>query len=81
MNNPGYQYLLDHQTKFPYLRIAIIVILATTFIVLLTCYFSNKGDIKYKDLAVIVGTLLVLTVAIQFNDYTNFKTTSQQSGQ
>lgn len=76
-----YQYLLDHQTKFPYLRIAIIVILATTFIVLLTRYFSNKGDIKYKDLAVIVGTLMVLTVAIQFNDYTNFKTTSQQSGQ
>ena len=27
-----YQYLLDHQTQFPYLRIVVIVILATTFI-------------------------------------------------
>src|SRR5699024_190445 len=76
-----YQYLLDHQTQFPYLRIVFIVILATTFIILLSRYFSSKGDIKYKDLAVIVGTLMVLTAAIQFNDYTNFKTTSQQSGQ
>ena len=43
-----YQYLLDHQTQFPYLRIVFIVILATTFIILLSRYFSSKGDIKYK---------------------------------
>ncbi|SCC03271.1 DUF3290 family protein [Weissella bombi] len=76
-----YQYLLDHQAQFPYLRLAIIVFLAIMFIGLLVRYFSNKGDIKYKDLAVIVGTLIVLALAIQFNDYTNFQTTSKQSGQ
>lgn len=76
-----YQYLLDDQTKFPYTRIIVITILAVAFIALLVRYFWDKGDVKYKDLAVIVGTLLILTVAIQFNDYTNLRTTTQKSGQ
>lgn len=76
-----YQYLLDNQTKFPYTRIIVITVLAVTFIALLIRYFWDKGDVKYKDLAVIVGTMLILTAAIQFNDYTNLKTNTQKSGQ
>lgn len=58
----------------------IITILVISVVALSVRYFKNKGDIKYKDLAVIAGTLLVLFLALQFNDYSNLRTTSQQGG-
>lgn len=75
-----YQYLVDNQVSFPYLRWMIITILVISVVALSVRYFKNKGDIKYKDLAVIAGTLLVLFLALQFNDYSNLRTTSQQGG-
>ncbi|GKS81165.1 hypothetical protein LPAF129_08510 [Ligilactobacillus pabuli] len=76
-----YQYLVENQAKFPYLRVVIITVLALSVLGLSVRYLRNKGEIKYKDLAVIAGTMLILFLALQFNDYTNFKTSVQQSGQ
>lgn len=38
-------------------------------------------DIKYKDLSIIVATLLLLVLALQYNDFNSIQSSSKQTGQ
>lgn len=38
-------------------------------------------DMKYKDLTIIVGTLLLLILAVQYDDFSAIQSASQQTGQ
>lgn len=38
-------------------------------------------DIKYKDLSIIVATLLLLVLAMQYNDFSAIQSSSKQTGQ
>ncbi|RBP98847.1 DUF3290 domain-containing protein [Bifidobacterium xylocopae] len=77
----SYDYLKGGQTNWGIAKIAVISLLALAFLVFLVKYSRNKWDIKYKDLSIILGTLLLLAVAIQYSDFTNLRTASVQSGQ
>ncbi|TLQ21253.1 DUF3290 domain-containing protein [Lentilactobacillus parafarraginis] len=41
----------------------------------------NRFDIKYKDLTIIVGTLLLLILGMQYNDFNTIQSSIKQSGQ
>lgn len=76
-----YTYLKGGQTDWRLIKIIVIVVLALAFLFFLVMYARRKWDRKYKDLAIILGTLLLLAAAIQYSDYTNLRTASVQSGQ
>ncbi|BDR54036.1 hypothetical protein KIMH_01470 [Bombiscardovia apis] len=77
----SYSYLKGGQTNWGIIKIAVISLLALAFLVFIIKYSRNKWDLKYKDLSIILGTLLLLAVAIQYSDFTNLRTASVQSGQ
>ncbi|OZG48981.1 DUF3290 family protein [Bombiscardovia coagulans] len=77
----SYNYLKGGQTNWGIVRIAIIALLAVAFLIFLIKYFRNKWDLKYRDLTIILATLLLLAAAIQYSDLTNMHTASVQSGQ
>lgn len=76
-----YSYLSGGQGGWRLAKIIIIIILALAFLFFLIMYARRKWDRKYKDLAIILGTLLLLSAAIQYSDFTNLRTASVQSGQ
>ncbi|MCT6873489.1 MAG: DUF3290 domain-containing protein [Bifidobacterium sp.] len=76
-----YTYLKGGQTDWRLIKIVIIVALALAFLFFLVMYARRKWDRKFKDLAIILGTLLLLAAAIQYSDFTNLRTASLQSGQ
>lgn len=76
-----YSYLSGGQGGWQLAKIIIIIILALAFLFFLIMYARRKWDRKYKDLAIILGTLLLLSAAIQYSDFTNLRTASVQSGQ
>lgn len=76
-----YDYLHDSQSNWQYGRIIIISILAVVFILFLIHYLRNRMDIKYKDLSIIVATLLLLVLAVQYNDFSAIQSSSKQTGQ
>ncbi|AKV54943.1 hypothetical protein BACT_0309 [Bifidobacterium actinocoloniiforme DSM 22766] len=76
-----YDYLKGGQTNWAIAKIVVIALLALAFLVFMVKYTRNKWDMKYKDLSIILGTLLLLAVAIQYSDFTNLRTASVQSGQ
>lgn len=76
-----YDYLKNSQSNWQYGRIIIISLLAVVFILFLIHYLRNRMDIKYKDLSIIVATLLLLVLALQYNDFNSIQSSSKQTGQ
>lgn len=76
-----YNYLHATQHTWQYARVIVISILVVVFILFMLHYLRNKMDIKYKDLSVIIATLLLLILGMQYDDYSNIKSSSQQTGQ
>jgi heme/copper-type cytochrome/quinol oxidase subunit 2 len=76
-----YNYLKGGQTNWGIVKLAIIAVLAVAFFIFLIKYSRNKWDLKYRDLTIILATLLLLAAAIQYSDLTNLHTASVQSGQ
>lgn len=76
-----YQYLQGSQSKWQYGRIIVLSVLAIIFIGFLIHYLRNRMDMKYKDLTIIVGTLLLLILAVQYDDFSAIQSASQQTGQ
>lgn len=76
-----YDYLQGSQSSWQYARIIILSVLAVIFIGFLVHYLRNRMDSKYKDLTIIVGTLLLLILAIQYDDFSAIQSASAQTGQ
>jgi hypothetical protein len=76
-----YDYLHQSQSNWQYGRIAVLSVLAVIFILFLIHYLRNRMDIKYKDLSIIVATLLLLVLALQYNDFSSIQSSSKQTGQ
>ncbi|BDR53701.1 hypothetical protein KIM372_16080 [Bombiscardovia nodaiensis] len=77
----SYDYLKGGQVNWAIIKIVLVSVLALAFLVFIIKYSRNKWDLKYRDLSIILGTLLLLAAAIQYSDYTNLRTASVQSGQ
>lgn len=77
----SYQFIVSNQNQGQYLRIAIICALVVVTLLLMLQYLRHRWDVKFKDLAVIAGTFLMLTLAYQYNDFTNLQASSKQNGQ
>lgn len=76
-----YNYLHQSQGNWQYARMIILSVLALIFIVFLIHYLRNRLDVKYKDLSIIVGTLLLLILAMQYDDFSAVQSASKQTGQ
>ncbi len=76
-----YQYLNQSQSFWQYGRIAAITLLVLIFMWFMLHYLRNKMDIKYKDLSIMIGTLLLLILGMQYNDYSNIRSSTKQTGQ
>ncbi|KRM39466.1 DUF3290 domain-containing protein [Lentilactobacillus parafarraginis] len=76
-----YNYLHASQSTWQYWRIALTSVLVIVFILFLLHYLRNRFDIKYKDLTIIVGTLLLLILGMQYNDFNTIQSSIKQSGQ
>lgn len=76
-----YNYLDSSQNIWQYARIVIICVLVLAFILFLVRYLRHRFDIKYKDLSIIFGTLLLLILGMQYNDFSNIQNSIKQSGQ
>lgn len=75
-----YNYLHQSQGNWQYARMIILSVLALIFIVFLIHYLRNRLDVKYKDLSIIVGTLLLLILAMQYDDFSAVQSASKQTG-
>ncbi|MFD1125027.1 DUF3290 domain-containing protein [Lentilactobacillus raoultii] len=76
-----YNYLHSSQDIWQYARITITCVLVLIFILFLVHYLRHRFDIKYKDLSIIFGTLLLLILGMQYNDFSNIQNSIKQSGQ
>lgn len=76
-----YDYLKSSQSNWQYARVIALSVLAVIFILFLIYYLRNRLDIKYKDLSIIVATLLLLVLAVQYNDFSAIQSSSKQTGQ
>ncbi|EHO52362.1 DUF3290 domain-containing protein [Lentilactobacillus kisonensis] len=76
-----YHYLNTSQGNWQYARIIVLSILALIFMIFLIHYLRNRLDVKYKDLSIIVGTLLLLILAMQYDDFSSMQSATKQTGQ
>ncbi|GHP13773.1 hypothetical protein YK48G_11980 [Lentilactobacillus fungorum] len=76
-----YNYLHTSQGNWQYARVIIISILVIVFMIFMIHYLRNQLDVKYKDLSIIVGTLLLLILAMQYNDFSAMQSATKQTGQ
>ncbi|WP_261810031.1 DUF3290 domain-containing protein [Levilactobacillus humaensis] len=76
-----YGYLTTHHNTWQYARIALLIALLVIFIGLFVHYLRNQWNVKYKDLSIITGTLLLLVLGFQINSLLSLRSASQQTGQ
>ncbi len=76
-----YNYLHASQNTWQYARIIIICVVVLGFILFSIHYLRHRFDMKYKDLSIIFGTLLLLILGMQYNDFSNIQNSIKQSGQ
>lgn len=76
-----YGYLTTHHNTWQYARIALLIALLVIFIGLFVHYLRNQWNVKYKDLSIITGTLLLLVLGLQINGLLSLRSASQQTGQ
>lgn len=81
MNFYTYQYLVNNQRNNQYIKMGIISVLIVIFGYLLYRYLKNRWAFKYKDLAVIAGTFLLLLLSMQYSDYINLQANNKRNDQ
>ncbi|AKP64002.1 hypothetical protein FC99_GL001564 [Levilactobacillus koreensis JCM 16448] len=76
-----YGYLTQHHNTWQYARIGLIIALLIIFIGLFVYYLRHRWNVKYKDLSIISGTLLLLTLGFQINSLVSLRSATEQTGE
>ncbi|MGX6429544.1 DUF3290 domain-containing protein [Levilactobacillus yonginensis] len=76
-----YGYLTTHHNTWQYARIALLIALLAIFIGLFIHYLRNRWNVKYKDLTIITGTLLLLVLGFQVNSLVSLQSATKQTGE
>lgn len=74
-----YDYLKDQNQGWQYLRFILIAVLIVVFIGFLAYYLQHRWNVKYKDLTVITGAIILLFIGFQINDLANMHSGSEQT--
>lgn len=75
-----YNYLTTKHQTWQYLRLVVIIILLAIFMGLFIYYLRHRWNVKYKDLTIITGTVILLVLGFQINGLVNLHTSSEQTG-
>lgn len=76
-----YGYLTAHHNTWQYARIGLLIALLVVFIGLFVHYLRNRWNVKYKDLSIITGVLLLLVLGLQINSLVSLQSATKQSGE
>ncbi|KRN01235.1 hypothetical protein FD13_GL001198 [Levilactobacillus senmaizukei DSM 21775 = NBRC 103853] len=76
-----YGYLTTHHNTWQYARIGLLIALLVVFIGLFVHYLRNRWNVKYKDLSIITGVLLLLVLGLQINSLVSLQSATKQSGE
>ncbi|MCH4124156.1 MAG: DUF3290 domain-containing protein [Levilactobacillus sp.] len=76
-----YGYLTNHHSNWQYLRIALIIALLAVFIGLFITYLRHSWNVKYKDMSIITGTLLLLVLGFQINSLVSLRSATEQTSE
>lgn len=76
-----YGYLTTHHNSWQYLRIGLIIALLAVFIGLFVYYLRHRWNVKYKDLSIITGTLVLLVLGFQINGLVSLRSATEQTGE
>lgn len=75
-----YGYLTNQHHTWQYVRIGLLIALLIIFIGFFAYYLRHQWNVKYKDLSVITGTVLLLVLGFQVNGLVNLQSSSKQTG-
>lgn len=75
-----YGYLTTHHQTWQYLRLGLIIALLVVFIGLFMYYLRHRWNVKYKDLSIITGAILLLVLGFQVNGLMTLHTNSKTTG-
>lgn len=75
-----YGYLTTKHATWQYARLVLIIALLAVFIGLFIYYLKHRWNIKYKDLSIITGTLILLVLGFQVNGLVTLHINSVQTG-
>ncbi|MDT6979907.1 DUF3290 domain-containing protein [Levilactobacillus zymae] len=75
-----YGYLTTQHQTWQYLRLGIIIALLIVFIGLFVYYLRHRWNVKYKDLSVITGVIILLVLGFQVNGLVTLHTNSETTG-
>ncbi|MFC6290347.1 DUF3290 domain-containing protein [Levilactobacillus angrenensis] len=76
-----YGYLTTHHSSWQYLRIGLIIALLAVFVGLFVYYLRHRWNVKYKDMSIITGTLLLLVLGFQINSLVSLRSATEQTGE
>lgn len=76
-----YSYLTTHHNTWQYIRIALIIALLVVFMGLFLYYLKHRWNVKYKDMSIITGTLLLLVLGLQINSLVSLRSATEQTGE
>ncbi|AYM03965.1 DUF3290 domain-containing protein [Levilactobacillus yiduensis] len=76
-----YGYLTTHHNSWQYLRIGLIIALLAVFIGLFVYYLRHRWNVKYKDMSIITGTLVLLVLGFQINGLVSLRSATEQTGE
>lgn len=66
-----YGYLTTRHQTWQYARLILIIVLLALFIWLFVYYLRHRWNVKYKDLSIITGTVILLVLGLQLNGLDN----------
>ncbi|HIW71470.1 MAG TPA: DUF3290 domain-containing protein [Candidatus Levilactobacillus faecigallinarum] len=75
-----YSYLTTQHVTWQYARLVLIIALIAVFIWLFIYYLRHRWNVKYKDLSIITGTIILLVLGFQINGLVNLHTSSETTG-
>lgn len=74
-----YNYLTNRNETWQYARLIIILILLAIFAGLFVHYLRHRWNVKYKDLSVITGVVILLFLGFQINGIMSLKASNVQA--
>jgi len=75
-----YGYLTTKHQTWQYARLVLIIALLAVFISLFVYYLKHRWNVKYKDLSIITGTIVLLVLGFQINGLVNLHVSSETTG-
>ncbi|PTM21590.1 hypothetical protein DA798_09425 [Lactobacillus sp. PFC-70] len=75
-----YGYLTTRHQTWQYARLILIIVLLALFIWLFVYYLRHRWNVKYKDLSIITGTVILLVLGLQLNGLANLHAIVVQNG-